>query len=176
VAVVIIVILFAAVPSLRKHVTNEATSIRRSIHPNYPKVALQSATAANVGSCPAPRLKDNSTVYWNTHTSSGPVQVLTVTLAANFTGNLDKVGVTPMAPDPAPAATAAALPYPAQLSFRSGATPLLPTLVLANPPAFRSFTVKATHPRTIEVSALSTDPGAPANACAETALIFYDRT
>ena len=33
--------------------------------------------------------------------------------------------------------------------------------MLANPPTFRSFTVKATHPRTIEVSAVSTDPGAP---------------
>jgi hypothetical protein len=175
VVVIIAVVLFAAVPSLRRRVTREETTIRRAIHPNYPKIPLQGATAAGGGACTAPGVQDNSVVYWYTHPAGGPPQVLTVTVASGFKGNLEKVGVTPLPPAPGSGPSGGALPYPQQLELGGGTQPVK-TLALPNPPKFRTFTVKVSHPRTLQLTATGTDPGAAANACAETAFIFYDRT
>jgi hypothetical protein len=170
------VVLFAAVPSLRRRVTNEATTIRRNIRPHYPKIALQSATATGGSGCPAPRVVDNSVVYWYTRPVGGPSQALTVTVASTFKGNLYNLGVTPLPPAQGSAPAGGVLPYPLQLVVSAGSGQPPKTLVMANPPKFHTFGVRVTHPHQLQISATSTDPGAAPNSCAETAYIFYDRT
>jgi hypothetical protein len=176
VVVVVVVVLFAAVPSLRRQVTRDATRVRRDIDPNHPKIALQSATATGSGGCPAPNVQDNSTVYWFTHGASGTPQVLTVTVASGFKGNLHEIGVTPVPPAQTSGQSGGALPYPQQLQVSSGGAQAAKTLVLANPPKFHSYTYTVSHPQSLQIIVTSTDPGAPPNACVETAYIFYDRT
>jgi ribosomal protein L40E len=174
VVVVAVVAVFLIVPGLRKHVTSEGTKIRKVVHPDYTEIPVSAVTEAPANGCTLPSIEGNNTVYWYSRATSATSQVLTVTFAPSFTGDLDKIGVTPMAPGSTGAPSAAASPAPSQLRL-SGSAPVTPTaLSLADPPKFQSFTVKSKAPKSLQIQLASNDP-TTSSACAETAFIFYEK-
>jgi ribosomal protein L40E len=174
VAVVAVVAVFLIVPGLRKHVTSEGTRVRKVFHPHYTEIPVSAVTAAPANSCTAPSIEGNNTVYWYSQATGSTPQVLLVTFAPSFTGDLDKIGVTPIAPGSAGTPSAAASPAPSQLQI-TGSSPVTPAaLTLADPPKFQSFTLKATAPRSLQIRLAASDP-TTSTACAETAFIFYEK-
>jgi cytoskeletal protein RodZ len=174
VVVVAVVAVFLIVPGLRKHVTSEGTKIRKVVHPDYTEIPVSAVTETPANGCTLPSIEGNNTVYWYSRATSSTPQVLTVTFAPSFSGDLDKIGVTPIAPGSTGAPSAAASPAPSQLQL-SGSAPVTPTaLSLADPPKFQSFTVKSKAAKSLQIQLASNDP-TTSSACAETAFIFYEK-
>lgn len=173
--VVIVVVLFAAVPSLRHKITNAGSHIRNEISPAYTPVPLQGGTASGYGSCTAPQLAKNSTVYWYTRSVSDGPQTLTLNVDPSFTGQIVRVAFTPLVAATSAAPSGQASPNPEELAVTT--TPPGPTkhLLLANPPKFQVLTVSLAHPTQIQVQLLATDPGAAPTTCAETGVVFYSK-
>lgn len=173
--VVLAVVLFAAVPSLRHKITNAGNHIRNQVNPAYIPVPLQGGAAAGYGGCTNPQLAKNSTVYWYTRSVSDGPQTLTLNVDPSFTAQIVRVAFTPLVADTSAAPSGHASPNPEELAVTT--TPAGPTnhIFLANPPKFQVVRVSLTHPTQIQVQLLATDPGAAASTCAETGIVFYSK-
>ncbi len=178
VLIILVVIVAAAavvfgVPSIRNKVLN----IKSSLTSRYQKVPVATATATGVGSCTAPLLTGNNTVYWYTQPSGAATQVLTVNVAPSFTGSVSRIAFTPLKPSTRAPAAGAASPNPQQLLLTSTPASSLAAipLTLTDPPAFQVLGVTVTKPTQIQLHLAATDAGAASGTCAETGVVFYSK-
>jgi len=174
VAIVAAVLVVALVPSLRHSVNN----LKNSILGRYQNVPVATATATGFGSCTAPLISGNNTVYWYTRAfSSAAPQMLTVTLPTSFTGDVNKIAFTPLVPSTGAPQAGQASPNPMQLVLTAtpaGAAVAQP-VNLQDPPKFQSVSVSVSKPATLQLQLAATDPGAAPGTCAETGIVFYEK-
>jgi|GEM_PF-3878664 hypothetical protein len=169
IVVLLAVIVFAAVPSLRHTITNTFHNIVTKPQ----AVALAGAPVArNHGFCPPPLLgQNNATLYWYTRPANAGPESVSVAVAPSFTGTISSVVFTPLVANPT---TSLAGPSPHPVVLRLVATPsdTVTTIRLKDPPVLQSVAVSLPAPRRITLKLLSSDAGAARNTCAETGIVF----
>jgi len=173
VVVLLAVIIFAAVPSLRHSITNTFHNIVTKPQ----AVALGGAPVArNHGFCPPPLLgQNNATLYWYTRPADAGPESVSVAVAPSFAGTISSVVFTPLVANPT---TSLAGPSPHPVVLRLIATPsdTVTTIRLKDPPVLQSVAVSLPAPRRITLKLLSSDAGAARNTCAETGIVFEGKS
>ena len=175
-AVLLVVVVFAVVPSLRHQVSKGYTKVEGVFVPTYSKVPLAAAKVANAGDCGPAQLQGNDTVYWYTRAGGGGSELLTMTIASSFTGTISKIAFTPLQPATHAAQAGQASPYPQQVVLSSTPAGAATVINLNNPPAFQHENIQIVGPKAVNLRLVTTDPGAAAGTCAEMAVVLYEKT
>jgi hypothetical protein len=169
IVVVLAVLAFVAIPSLRHTATRTYDKIFAKPH----AIALAAASVRNHGICPAPILgQDNATLYWYTHPANGARESVTVTLAPSFTGSVTSVVFTPLIANPT--TTLAGRPSPHPVAIKLIAEPSNTTTIirLKDPPVLQSVSLSVPRATSITLQLLSSDAGSARSTCAETGVVF----
>jgi hypothetical protein len=173
--VLLVIVVFAVVPSLRHRASNWYTSAYDQLVPSYSKVPVERVQASGSGDCGPPLLQDNDTVYWYTRAASDGAQSLTISIVPSFTGTISKIAFTPLTTPTHPAQSGQASAHPQQIVL-STTPPGSDTVVnLNNPPSFQQENVHLVRPNEVMLRLVTTDPGAAPATCAETGLVLYER-
>ena len=176
IALLLVVVVFAVVPSLRHTVSKWYTKAEGVFVPTYAKVPLASVKVANPGDCGAAQLQGNDTVYWYTRPGGGGSELLTMTIASSFTGTISKIAFTPLKPATHAPQAGQASPYPQQVVLSSTPAGAGTVINLNNPPSFQQENIKVVHPSEVSLRLVTTDQGAAAGTCAETGVVLYEKT
>ena len=176
IAILLVVVVFAVVPSLRHTVSKWYTKAEGVFVPTYAKVPLASVKVANPGDCGAAQLQGNDTVYWYTRPGGGSSELLTMTIASSFTGTISKIAFTPLKPATHAPQAGQASPYPQQVVLSSTPAGAGTVINLNNPPSFQHENIKVVHPSEVSLRLVTTDQGAAAGTCAETGVVLYEKT
>ncbi len=175
-ALLLVVVVFALVPSLRHQVSKGYTQVEGVFVPTYSKVPLASAKTTTPGGCGGAVLQGNDTVYWYTQAGGGGSELLTVTIAPSFTGTISKIAFTPLKPATHAPQAGQASPYPQQIVLSSTPSGADTVINLNNPPSFQQETIKVVGPSEVSLRLVTTDPGAAAGTCAEMGVVLYEKT
>ncbi len=173
VVVVLAVIAFAAVPSLRHTVTNAFHNIVTKPKP-IPLAGVP--VSRNHGACQAAVLgQDNATLYWYTRPAVDGPESVTVSVAPSFTGSVSSIVFTPLVANPS-TTLAGPSPHPVVLRLFSAPAGTTAVIHLQNPPTLQSVAVSVAGPTSLTLKLVSSDPGAARTTCAETGIVFEGKS